>query len=119
MAYKIPHSLHRVMHKESPAYAPLVRFADNLSRVLGMHRLSHAQASVLLGVSANSFSSWMTGRREPNRDALLNVARWFELPVETLYRGSAVEVVTLSAEPERFARIEAKIGREPPPVESA
>jgi transcriptional regulator with XRE-family HTH domain len=89
-------------------------WADNLSRLMGMHRLSGSQASPLLRMSRQGISEWMTAKRMPTTHHLLAVGRFFEVPPASLVTSTFSELLAGPlGDSERFARVEKKIGRKP------
>ena len=42
-------------------------WADNVSRLAGMHGLSHDQLAKLLGLSPQTISTWRSGKRQIGR----------------------------------------------------
>ena len=87
------------------------RFADNLSRMAGMHAISHDHLAKLLGLSPQTISMWRAGKRSASAEALLAVGGFFEIDPVALSNDDFAELLPLLAQPERFNRIEAKIKR--------
>ena len=87
------------------------RFADNLSRMAGMHAISHDHLAKLLGLSPQTISMWRAGKRSASAEALLAVGSFFEIDPVALSNDDFAELLPLLAQPERFNRIEAKIKR--------
>jgi transcriptional regulator with XRE-family HTH domain len=87
------------------------RFADNLSRLAGMHAVSHDRLAKLLGLTPQTISMWRAGKRSASAEALLAVGSFFEIDPVALSNQGFAELLPLLAQPERFNRIEAKIKR--------
>jgi transcriptional regulator with XRE-family HTH domain len=87
------------------------RFADNLSRMAGMHAVSHDHLARLLGLSPQTISMWRAGKRSASGEALLAVGSFFEIDPVALSNQDFAELLPLLAQPERFKRIESKIKR--------
>lgn len=96
----------------------LLKFADNFMRILGMHGLSQKEGAELFGISQHTISGWKAGRRRPGHDVQRLVAQWFDLPMELLAYGDAVDVVRAAAEAERFLAAEEAIRRHRVPLKS-
>jgi transcriptional regulator with XRE-family HTH domain len=96
---------------------PSTTFADNLDRLLGLHRLTAREASHLLDVSTVALSEWRNGKRDPGLTALLRMSALFELAGDQLM---TVPFADLLAGPlgdvDRYVRVEEKIARALRPV---
>jgi transcriptional regulator with XRE-family HTH domain len=96
---------------------PSSTFADNLDRLLGLHRLTARETSELLDVSTVALSEWRNGKRDPGLTALLRMSALFEIPGDQLM---TVPFADLLAGPlgdvDRFERVEEKIARALRPV---
>jgi transcriptional regulator with XRE-family HTH domain len=88
---------------------PANYFAENVSRMAGMHGLSLDQLARLLGLSPQTISMWRTGKRSAGGEALMAVGSFFEIDPVALSRHSFQEVLPLLANPARYASIESKI----------
>jgi transcriptional regulator with XRE-family HTH domain len=89
---------------------PTGGFAGNFDRLLGIHRLSAADASKLLEVSATTLSYWRTGKREPTTNSLARVCDFFEVDMWLLLTAPAGEFVeTVLANRKRFELVERRI----------
>lgn len=85
-------------------------FADNFDRILGLHRLTAAEASKLLGVSKTTISYWRNGHRPPNMQSLAKLESLFEIgmfrlcfhPFTSLLQADLQDV-------DRFVRVEQKL----------
>jgi transcriptional regulator with XRE-family HTH domain len=85
------------------------RFGDNLYRVMGLHRLTAADAKVFIDVSAQTLSEWKRGK-SPNLNTLLRVAEFFEIHGDRLINAPFTELLTNElCDPDRFERVEHKI----------
>ena len=88
------------------------RFADNLSRLLGVHHTSHIQLSKLLGISISAMSKWQMGTRMPSFSTALKVAEFFQVPTDRLARAEFEDLLANElADSDRFKAVEAKIHR--------
>jgi transcriptional regulator with XRE-family HTH domain len=88
----------------------LQAFGENLRRLLGLHDLRGREAARLIGVSPQSLSEWMRGRRRPNLQMLLRVSSFLEIGSDRLLQQPFVELLaTEVADRRRFGRVEAKI----------
>jgi transcriptional regulator with XRE-family HTH domain len=102
---------HRQRTEERVREQQMSRFADNLSRMAGMHAVSHDHLAKLLGLSPQTISMWRAGKRSASAEALLAVGGFFEIDPVALSNEDFAELLPLLAQPERFNRIEAKIKR--------
>jgi transcriptional regulator with XRE-family HTH domain len=85
-------------------------FGENLRRLLGLHDLRGREAARMIGVSPQSLSEWMRGRRQPNLQMLLRVASFVEISGERLLRAPFRELLGRElGDRQRFDRVEAKI----------
>lgn len=84
---------------------------NNLRHLLGLHDLTAAKASSLIGLSQQALSELQAGRREnPRRQTVDKLATFFEvtrwkledMPFDQLLADEL-------AEPERYLKVEAKI----------
>jgi transcriptional regulator with XRE-family HTH domain len=86
-------------------------FAGNLKRLLGIHGLTAADASKLLGISTTTLSYWLNGERDPAVGSLMKVAEFFGVDGFKLlgqYTGSFI--VEELANLERWEAVEQKVG---------
>ena len=86
-------------------------WADNVSRLAGMHGLSHDQLAKLLGLSPQTISTWRSGKRRPSGDAFMAVGSFFEIDPVQLNQRSFEELLSWVANADRFKAVEAKIKR--------
>jgi transcriptional regulator with XRE-family HTH domain len=94
-------------------------FADNLDRLLGLHRLTARDASRLLDVSTVALSEWRQGKRQPGLTALLRLSGLFEVPGDQLVTTPFSELLAGPLGDEyRFQRVEAKIARAQRPLKA-
>jgi transcriptional regulator with XRE-family HTH domain len=86
---------------------------DNLDRLLGLHSMSATRASSVLGISAQALSEIRKGKRaSPNIDTLEKISDFFEVSVDRLRKATVAELLQDEiADPDRFARVEKKLGR--------
>jgi transcriptional regulator with XRE-family HTH domain len=66
---------------------PLNPIALNLRELIAERRMEHQELAALVGVSPNSVSNWVSGRFQPGRKRLLQLADVFELTVDELCGG--------------------------------
>lgn len=91
-------------------------FPDNLSRVLGMHRLTAREGAELTGMSQAAFYAYLAGARRPGLTTALGLAEFFELPPQTFVTGSFEELLPRLADADRFRSVEAKLDRARKPL---
>lgn len=85
------------------------RFGDNLYRVMGLHRLTAAEAKTFIDVSAQTLSEWKRGK-SPNLSTLLRVADFFEIHGDRLVNAPFTDLLTNELyDLARFERVEHKI----------
>jgi transcriptional regulator with XRE-family HTH domain len=93
--------------------AETLHFADNLSRLLGMHRLTGQSASRLLGVSKQSLSYWLNGHRPPSLESVAKLAETFEVDAMRLVYAPFPELLENElADVERYRQVELKLRKE-------
>ncbi|MDQ2969163.1 MAG: helix-turn-helix transcriptional regulator [Actinomycetota bacterium] len=98
---------------------PSSTFADNLDRLLGVHRLSAREASQLLDVSAVALSEWRNAKREPGLTALLRLSALFEVPGDALMTVPFAELLGGPVgDVDRFERVEEKIAKAQRPLKA-
>jgi transcriptional regulator with XRE-family HTH domain len=93
-------------------------FAGNLKRLFGIHGLTAADASKLLGISTTTLSYWLNGERDPALGSLMKVAEYFGVDGFKLlgqYTGSFI--VEELADLERWERVEQELGGGSLPLE--
>jgi hypothetical protein len=97
-----------------------VRTAQQPASSLGLHDLTAAKASALLGISQQALSELQAGRREnPRRQTLEKLAVFFEVPRWKLEDVPFQQLLAEElASPERYLKVEAKIPRDLPGPES-
>jgi transcriptional regulator with XRE-family HTH domain len=62
------------------------------------------------GLSPQALSELQSGTRTPSLDTVEKLSTFFEIPIDRLLKTSFVELLTGEvADPDRFARVEAKI----------
>jgi len=90
---------------------------NNLRRLLGMHALTAAKASGLLGISQQALSELQLGKREsPRASTVKRLGEFFEVPYWKLQDTPFDELLAEElASPERFNAVEAKIAAGTPP----
>jgi transcriptional regulator with XRE-family HTH domain len=85
-------------------------FSENLRRLLGLHDLRGREAARMIGVSPQSLSEWMRGRRHPNLQMLLRVSSFLEIASDRLLQANFRDLLERELkDPARFDRVEAKI----------
>jgi transcriptional regulator with XRE-family HTH domain len=86
------------------------RFADNLRRLLGLHRTSLVQASRALGITQQALSELQLGNRLPRRSTLEKLSDLFGISIDRLLRAPFEELLADElADRERFHRVEAEL----------
>jgi len=91
-------------------------FADNLERLLGLHRLRAEDVHALLGVSMTTVSNWRNGHKTPGLESAAKLAELFEVNAVDLVYLPFPELLHEIASPERFERVEKKLQRKVPVV---
>jgi transcriptional regulator with XRE-family HTH domain len=86
-------------------------FSDNLARLAGLHRIGYSELGRALGVSAQSMSLWLSGRRSPSVPSLLGLAEFFGLSASQLMNHRFSDLLEAIADPARFEATEKKIAR--------
>ena len=89
----------------------MTTFAENFSRLLGMHDLTDRQAAQLLRLAPQTISMWRRTDREPSANTLHAIANFFEINSLDLGARPFQEMLPMLADPERFQRVEKKIRR--------
>ena len=85
-------------------------FADNLERLLGLHKVSAKEAASLLGLSQSSFSKWATGKRRPSFTTAIELGEFFQVSAEKLARSPFADLLDNElSSAERFEAVEQKI----------
>jgi transcriptional regulator with XRE-family HTH domain len=87
---------------------------NNLRHLLGLHDLTAAKASPLIGISQQALSELQSGRREnPRRQTLERLAVFFEVPRWKLEDVPFEQLLAEElANSERYLKVEAKIPRD-------
>jgi DNA-binding XRE family transcriptional regulator len=83
--------------------------ADNLSRLLGMHRMSVTELARGLGISRQTVSQWTNGRYSPGLKAALSLQWLFEIEMLQLVETSFVDLLPIICDAGRYDRIELRI----------
>jgi transcriptional regulator with XRE-family HTH domain len=87
-------------------------FADNFIRLLGLHRLRAKEAAVLLESDPATMSLWMSGKRKPLFETLVQIADFFQVTVDGLARTPFSEFLEKElANRERYELVEKQIRR--------
>jgi transcriptional regulator with XRE-family HTH domain len=87
-------------------------FGDNLHRLVGMHGLTSSEAAKLLEVTPQTFSAWITGKRDPNTSGLVSIRELFEVDALTMIDSRPEEFIpsmTMGGNLARYERVEARI----------
>ncbi len=84
-------------------------FAENFDRLIGMHGLTAKKAAPLLGVSAQTLSSWSHKKSNPSTKLVLAISNFFEVPGHRLFNDSFAELLDVLTDKERYERVDAKI----------
>jgi DNA-binding XRE family transcriptional regulator len=101
------------------ANSDLPRFTDTFNRLLGMHRLSQHFTAQLLGVSEATMSSWTNGKSTPSLAKAIDIAELFQITTDRLMGASFVDLLGRElSDPDRFARVEARIKKGLSPVQA-
>lgn len=96
------------------------RLADNLRRLLGLHRTSLVEASRALGITQQALSELQLGKRQPRLSTLEKLSTLFGISIDRLLHASFDELLTDElADPERFHQVEAKLKKSRPSSEGA
>jgi len=82
-------------------------FADNLERLLAMHRLTARQFAAITDVSESVVSKWLSGDRNPSFASALKVADVFKIDPGRLARADFGDLLTHElADAERYRHVE-------------
>ncbi len=85
-------------------------FADNLARVLALHKLTAKDAAPLLGISQSALTKWKEGSRSPSFKTLVKIGDFLGLSADRLARADFADLLAHElADPERFERVEREI----------
>ena len=85
-------------------------FAENLDRLLGLHRMTAGKASDLLGVSKTTISYWRNGRRQPDSATIVKrIGDLFGIDPFDLLSLPFAELLPRIGDPGRFAAVESRI----------
>jgi transcriptional regulator with XRE-family HTH domain len=88
------------------------RFAENVQRLLGVHRLEQKEAAALMGFSVAAFTKWFAGARNPSFTSALQAGDFFQIPADRLAREPFENLLERElADPQRFREVEAEIRR--------
>lgn len=99
------------MANERPASEPAGPcFADNLTRLMGLHGLSSTFTASLVGVAPASFSAWLNGRASPSLHSVIVLAELFRVPTDRLLATPFVDLLDHElSDRQRFLDVEATI----------
>jgi transcriptional regulator with XRE-family HTH domain len=87
-------------------------FAENLQRLLGLHRLTTREAADMLAMSRSALTKWASGDRAPSFTAALVVGDFFGVPADRLARADFADLLEHElADAARFNEVEAEIRR--------
>ncbi len=86
------------------------RFADNLSRLMGLHDVTAKELSRVLGLSEAAFSTWSRGTREPGFKTAMKLSGFFEIPPDRLATAEFGELLN-DLDGDWFVRVQVKIHR--------
>jgi transcriptional regulator with XRE-family HTH domain len=89
---------------------PPSHFADNITRLAGMHGLTQSQLAKVLGVTPQSVSLWRSGR-EPSTAVVMKASEVFKLPAEKLFSVEFSKLMPLMDDPEDYREVEKNIQR--------
>ena len=88
----------------------MLRFSNNLARLLGLHRLYAQRAGKLLGVTPATMSSWMNRKSGPSLAKAIGIAEFFEISTDRLMNAEFVDLLANElADPDRYIHVEEKI----------
>ena len=85
-------------------------FANNITRLAGMHGLTQSQLAKVLGVTPQSVSLWRSGR-EPATTVVMQASHIFQLAAEKLFSVEFEELMPDMAEAEHYRIVEKNIQR--------
>ncbi len=85
---------------------PEASFATNLRRLIGFEHRSGKEAAAALGVNEATISRWLTGKRYPSAQALIQIDRLYGITPREL-DGDPVEFAQRLADPARIKYAEA------------
>jgi len=85
-------------------------FADNLSRLMGLHQVTARELSAILAISEGAFSTWFRGTREPNFKTAMTISKFFEIPPDRLATSEFGELLN-DLDAQWFERVQVKIHR--------
>lgn len=86
-------------------------FHDSLKRLAGVHGLTAKELALALGVSAQSVSELVNGKREPGTKTLMQIRELFEVDPLRMHDGFD-EILPEVADRERFKRVEKKLQKQ-------
>jgi len=86
-------------------------FADNISRLFGLHALTGREAAEILDTSPVAISEWRQGKRSPSLGALLRLSELFEIAGDRLVTSRFEDLLPELSDRERYRRVEAKIAQ--------
>lgn len=87
-------------------------FARNFSHLIGLHLLTATAAKEHLELSAQAISELRAGKRQPSLSTLQKISGFFEIPIDRLLDADFEDLLGNElSDPDRFRRVEAKIGR--------
>jgi transcriptional regulator with XRE-family HTH domain len=70
------------------------QFADNLARLMGLHRVSAKELGDWLDISQSAFSKWASGERQPSFQTALTIGDFFKVRADSLARSPFEDVLT-------------------------
>jgi transcriptional regulator with XRE-family HTH domain len=86
------------------------RFGETIQRLGGLHRLNSKELALALGVSEQTVSELVNGKREPGTKTLMQTREVFE--IDPLLAQDGIEAILPEvANVERFERVERKLKR--------
>lgn len=80
----------------------------NLRRLLGVHGMTSVEGAQMVGLSPQAMSE-LAWRKNPSTNTLAAISEFFEIEMGHLLRTPLIELLPVIADPQRFARVEAKI----------
>jgi len=86
-------------------------FQGNLVRLMGVHNLNNRKLCAVLDVDPATVSFWVTGRRRPGVQHMIELEELFGVSVRQLAATDIYELLPVIADPERFRATEIRIRR--------
>lgn len=97
---------------------PYSPWADNVTRLAGMHGLTHQQLAELLGLSPQTISLWRSGKRQPSAAPMMAMSKLFHIDLVALSDQPFRELLPLVADQDRFDATELAIRQHRRPLKA-